>query len=243
MEKTYRIADRNIRIRSIWEDVHRLCREYELTGVPDLCVRTEQKDIDAERAAVAETGMTDGQTVTAWSDAYLETLAVYRQIAERMTDYDTLLFHGSAIAVDGQGYLFTAPSGTGKSTHARLWRELLGDRAVMVNDDKPLLRVTESGVTVYGTPWNGKHRLGSNIAVPLRAVCELARAEENSIAEISAREAVPTLLRQCYRPSDPAAMQKTLALLDRMTKCLRFYRLRCNMEPDAARVSWEAMRA
>ena len=111
----------------------------------------------------------------------------------------------------------------------------------MVNDDKPLIRVTESGVTVYGTPWNGKHRLGNNISVPLRAICELERSEENGIAEISVREAVPTLLQQCYRSSDPAVMKKTLALLDRMTRSICFYHLRCNMEPEAARISWQAM--
>lgn len=77
----------------------------------------------------------------------LEETAVYRKIADKMVDYDTFVFHGSVIAVEGQAYLFTAKSGTGKSTHTRLWREMLGDKAVMVNDDKPMLRVTESGVT------------------------------------------------------------------------------------------------
>lgn len=243
IENTYRIADLNIRIRSNWDKVHRMCRDYLVYGEPDFCVFVEPCDIEAEREeAIRSEAKENNSHMQNWSDAYLETLAVYRKIAEKMPDYDTVLFHGSAIAVDGQGYLFTAPSGTGKSTHARLWRELLGERTVMVNDDKPLLRVTESGVIVYGTPWNGKHRLGSNISVPLRAVCELNRAEENSITEISGREAVPMLLRQCYRPAEPADIQKTLMLLDRMTRSLHFYRLWCNMDPMAAQVSWQAMR-
>ena len=111
----------------------------------------------------------------------METLAVYRKIADQMLSYDTLLFHGSVVAVDETGYLFTAKSGTGKSPHARLWREYLGERAVMVNDDKPLLQITKNGVIAYGTPWDGKHHLSSNIAVPLKAICILTRASENHI--------------------------------------------------------------
>ena len=109
------------------------------------------------------------------NDEYLETLAVYRKIAEKMIDYDTILFHGSVIAVDGIGYLFTAKSGTGKSTHTRLWRELFGERAVMVNDDKPLIKVSENGIIVYGTPWDGKHRLSTNTFVPLKGICFMSK--------------------------------------------------------------------
>lgn len=242
MENTYRIADRNIQIRSSWNMVHRMCRDYLTSEKPDFCVQVDPLDIEKECEESDKTAIQESRPIRPWTDAYLETLAVYRRIAEKMPDYDTVLFHGSAIAVDGQGYLFTAPSGTGKSTHAGMWRELLGSRAVMINDDKPLLRITESGVIVYGTPWNGKHRLGSNVSAPLRAVCSLERAEENSIEEISVWEAVPVLLRQCYRPSEPAALQKTLLLLDRMTKTVQFFRLRCNTDPEAARISWQAMR-
>ena len=106
-------------------------------------------------------------------DDYLETLAVCRKIAERMPEHNTFLFYGSCIAVDGAGYVFTAKSGTGKSTHTRLWRELLDNRATMVNDDKPLIRIADDDAIIYGTPWDGKHPLSHNIAVPLKAICIL----------------------------------------------------------------------
>ena len=237
-ENLYRIAEHNVLIQTNFDWVHRLCEGYETDGNPDLCVCIGESELEQERNNDALLSKRKKPP----SDAYLETVAVYRRIAEKLVDDDFFLFHGSAIAVDGQGYIFTALSGTGKSTHARLWRELLGDRAVMVNDDKPLLHVAENGVTVYGTPWNGKHRLGNNIAVPLRAICLLERAEENSICEITCEEAVPVLLQQSYRPEDPEALLKTLSLLDRLTRLVRFYRLRCNMEPEAARVAYEAMR-
>lgn len=242
MTGTYIFADRRVRIHSLHGDVHALCQAYRSCGTPDLEVRTDQADIAFEREKSAREDAVEGIPARSFPDGYLETLAVCRRIAERLPDCDTFLFHGSAIAVDGQAYIFTAKSGTGKSTHARLWRELLGDRAVMVNDDKPLIRITDKGAVVYGTPWDGKHHLSSNIAVPLRAVCPLERAAENHIRAITPSEALPMLLRQVYRPMDAAAMEKTMKLIDRLMKAVRFYRLGCNMSIEAARLSYDAMR-
>ncbi len=232
MTGLYRIAETNIEIISLYAQVHDLCRDYRAQGAPELTVRVTAAGIARERAADDGAGH---------SDAYLETLAVYRQIAEAMPARDTLLFHGSALAADSVGYLFTAPSGTGKSTHARLWRELLGGRVRMINDDKPLLRLGPEGVTVFGTPWNGKHRLGENASAPLRAVCFLEQAAENAIAPLSGAEVWPLLLAQAYRPEDRTALHKTLALLDRLCAQLRFYRLRCNMEPEAAALAYQTI--
>ncbi len=242
MEKTYRIADCNIRIQSIWDLVHRMCRDYEVSEKPDVFIQIKQSDIDAERDEETIAAELEHRQVRNRSDAYMETRAVHRKIAEKILDYDTLLFHGSAVAVDGYGYLFTAPSGTGKSTHARLWMEMLGDRAVMVNDDKPFLRVTESGVIIYGTPWNGKYGIGNNISAPLRAICVLEQAKENRITVLSGKEAVTSLMLQAYIPAEPVALQKTLKLLDRMARTVRFYHLQCNMDPEAAVLSWQTMR-
>jgi hypothetical protein len=237
----YQIGEKRIMISSLHEDVHRLCADYRADGQPDFTVQVTQANIDFEREKSAREDELEGIPVRPFSDAYLEKLAVYRKIAERMPDYDTFLFHGSAVSVDGAGYLFTAKSGTGKSTHVRLWRELLGKRAVMVNDDKPLIHVKEDGTAiVYGTPWDGKHRLSNNIAVPLKAICILERAEENHIVSITETEAMPMLIQQAYRPADPAAMEKTLALIDRLN--VRFYRLSCNMDIDAAQLSYNTMK-
>ena len=242
MTAIYRIADKNIEISSIYAGVHEYCKDYITDGKLDFSVQTTQADIDFEKEKSAKEDIVEGRAVRSFSDDYLEELAVYRKIAEKMLDYDTFLFHGSVIAVDGQGYLFTAKSGTGKSTHTRLWREYLGSRAVMVNDDKPLLKVSESGVTVYGTPYNGKHRLGYNISVPLKCICILERAEENSIKEITKNEAYVKLLQQTYRPSDSIKMAKTLTLTDRMAESVRFYRLGCNMDLQAAEIAYNKMK-
>ena len=243
MTNTYRIAELNICVTSLHDEVHSLCADYLATGTaPDLIVHTTQADIAFEREKSAQEDEKAGIPIRQFSDDYLETLAVYRKIAEKMPDYDIILFHGSCVAVDGIGYLFTAKSGTGKSTHTRLWRELLGERAVMVNDDKPLIRVTDAGATIYGTPWDGKHRLNTNIAVPLKALCILEQAEKNNIRKITAMEAYPMLLQQAYRPMDGMAMSKTLTLIDKLAASISLWRLGCNTDIEAAELAYHAMK-
>ena len=242
MTCTYLIAGMAVSITSIYRDVHEYCRDYAADAAPELAVATTRADIEFERERSLREAELNGRAPCVSSDGVLEELAVYRKIAERAPERGVILFHGSALAADGEAYLFTAPSGTGKSTHARLWRELLGDRVVMVNDDKPLLRIGEAGVTVCGTPWNGKHRLGTDISVPLRAVCFLHRAKENAIRPTDRSESYAALLQQVYRPLDPAALAATLRLVDRLAETVPMYRMGCNMEPEAARVAFEAMK-
>ncbi|MBR1383517.1 MAG: hypothetical protein IJ555_06875 [Ruminococcus sp.] len=239
--RKYKIADKVVEVNSIYDEVHEYCAEYLTDDQADYSVTTTQADIDYEREKSAREDEIEGIPVRQFSDSYLEELAVYRKIAKKMLDYDTILFHGSVVAVDGVGYLFTAKSGTGKSTHTRLWREYFGNRAVMVNDDKPLLKITDSGVTAYGTPYNGKHRLGTNTSVPLKAICILTRSAENHIEPITRERAYTILLQQVYRPADMLKMAKTLDLVDRLADSVKLYRLGCNMEISAAQVAYEAM--
>lgn len=238
---TVAIAGRAVEASVIHKSTRDYCKGYLCAGVPDFSVRVSPEDISYEREKSAREDRIEGRSPQTHTDAYLETTALQRKITEKLFDYDTLLFHGSVIAVDGEGYLFTARSGTGKSTHTGLWRELLGDRAVMVNDDKPFLEVKPEGVTVWGSPWMGKHRLGSNIGVPLKAICLLERGEENKIDPIAPQEAVLMLMQQSCRPMDKRKMPKYLELLDGLSQKVDFYRLKCNMEPEAAKLAYEAM--
>lgn len=242
MEGLYKIAEHYIKIISLHQEIHDLCREYRATDHDwELCIETTQSDIDFEREKSAAEDKKEGIPTRRFGDSYLETLAVYRKLADQLTDFDTILFHGSVIAVDGVAYMFTAKSGTGKSTHTRLWRELFGSRAVMVNDDKPLIRVMERGAVVYGTPWDGKHRLSTNICVPLKALCILERADENHIRRITKSEAYPMLLQQVHKPSVPSKLKKTLQLIDALAQDVKLFRLGCNMEPEAALVAYQGM--
>lgn len=237
----YKIADTVFEIVSIFSEVQELCVEYKCKETPGFTITIEQKDIDFEREKSRLEDIKEGIAVREFSDSYLETLAVYRKLCEILIDKGTILFHGSVIAVDGIGYLFTAKSGTGKSTHTRLWREYFGDRAVMINDDKPLIKITDTEVTVYGTPWDGKHRISTNTSVPLKAICILERGSENEIRKITKSQAYPMLLQQTHRPADMKKMQNVFTLLDKMCKNIVLYNLKCNMNTDAVTTAYNGM--
>ncbi len=240
-EFTMAIAGEIVKIRAQHEKICSYCREYHCDGVPSFTVETTPEDIEYERLKSEKEDLRMGVPTRTFPEPYLEGLAVYRKIVQNLLSFDTLLIHGSAIAVDGEAFLFSATSGTGKSTHTAFWRQQFGDRAVMVNDDKPLIRIKEDGVSIYGTPWDGKHRLSSNISVPLKAFCILERGEENRIAPISPAEALPMLMQQSSRPSDPVKMGTYLQLLDQLSKQISFYRLSCTPTPEAAMVAYEGM--
>ena len=241
MIKTYQIADTVFAIDSLYEEVHDLCRDYQSDEPIEFVIKTAESDIGYERKRSELTDEKEGIPIRHFTDSYLETLSVYRHLCERLIDKGILLFHGSVIAVDGVAYLFTAKSGTGKSTHTRLWREHFGERAVMINDDKPLLKITDSGVTVYGTPYDGKHRISTNTSAPLKAICLLYRGEENQIRQVTRSEAYPMLLQQTHRPMNGAKMQAVFTLLDKMCEHLKIYHLDCNMNPDAAIIAYQGM--
>lgn len=236
-----KLADKIIKVSAICPSTKDFCKDYfanEADAVDFDVVMTEKKICDERAIHVAENGEGSIRYLT---DEYVEQLALYRAIIETLVEYDVVMFHGSAIAVDGVAYIFTALSGTGKSTHTRLWRSFFGDRAVMVNDDKPLLTVRDSGITVHGSPWNGKHNLGENISAPVKAICILERDTTNHVERVDTKTAYPMFYQQTYRSKNPKKLLKILALIDKITKCAGTYRLGCNMEQEAAKVSYEGM--
>lgn len=206
----------------------RLCRDY-LTQEPGEVISVSDDEIAFEN-----------QTGDHWSPAYLESLAIYRKICERLLEEDILLFHCSALAVDGKAYLFTAPSGTGKSTHARLWRERFGAQVTMINDDKPLLKLTPEEIRVYGTPYGGKDHLQTNTSAPVAGIVLLHQAPENRIRRVSGKEAYPMLLNQTYRRRDPAGMLRTLDLVTRLAET-PLWSLGCTISQEAVTLVAEAL--
>lgn len=243
------IAETVIEVDAIYESSKKLCKDYFTDKPSELQISVTEEDIENERRFATSANPTGPS---------LEYMALYRMICTVLASREIVLIHGSCIAVDGQAYLFCAPSGTGKSTHTRLWREWLGDRAVMINDDKPLVRIAgESAGTnadpatadgfapgtavIYGTPWNGKHGLGANICAPLRNICFLERGEANSIEPIDSSSALPQLLKYTFRPEDPSAMICVLDTATKIADLSAFWSLKCNMSHDAAKTSYTAM--
>ena len=236
MRARYKIAEKVIEVCSLYSLVQEYCAEYRTEEDADFTVTVTPEELVYEQRIADREQELEGLEPMRFQPEELEITAVCRLICEKMVDFDTILYHSSAVAVDGEAYLFTAISGTGKSTHARLWRELLGEKAVMVNDDKPLLRVRGGEVTGFGTPRNGKH------AVPLRGLCLLERSETSHIERIRPMAFYPRLMQQAYRPVNPAGTARVLTLLDTLFAAVPVYRLGCNMELDAAKLSYETMK-
>ncbi len=230
-----RLADINVKINYPYPSFEKFAAGYLVAegAPPDMEITVSAGDIAREREG-ADAGMV-------WPDAYLQTLAVYRKFCTAVAARGILLFHGSAVAAEGKAYIFAAPSGTGKSTHAALWRRVYGEKVRMINDDKPLLRFIEGGIAVYGTPWNGKHRLGGNFSSPLGGICFLERGKENSIRPLSPREGFPRLLAQCFLPEEESAAAAALGLAQRLARETPLHLLACNISEEAARLSYAAL--
>lgn len=229
--KVYQFANLLCQISTIYNTFHNESHSYLSLSSPEVYISTFFSDILYEERHNDYSNQKD----------YLEFLAVQRKVTEALLDYDTILFHASALAMDGKGYLFTALSGTGKSTHSRLWREQFGDRVTMINDDKPFIHIGEDEARVYGSPWDGKHHLSTNTSVPIKAIVILTRDTTNHIERINADEAFPILYQQTQRFKEPEKLIKIMDLLKLLTDRVELYRLGCNMDPEAAIVSYEGM--
>ena len=175
------------------------------------------------------------------SDEDCEYLCTGGSFYRQLLNFNGMLLHASAVVLDGKAYLFTAPCGTGKSTHTRLWLQLFGDRAYILNDDKPALRLENGVWYAYGTPWSGKHDISRNSSAPVAGICHLHQAKENKIARISGMKAVVSLLEQTARPPEAALRGNILQLLDRLIADVPIWEMGCNLEPDAAAVSYTAV--
>ena len=230
-----RIAGLCFRITCLYPSTRWLCRDYiaDHQEAEAEWLRIGSEDLEGERQRLLSK-KNPGEILSASTPESLEQIHLCRRIAEVLPKYDRVLFHGSSLALDGRGVLFTAKSGTGKSTHTRLWREEFGTRVRMINDDKPFLHITEAGVTVYGTPWRGKHGLGENICAKLHGIYFLNRGTDNQVLPVSAREMYPLLLQQTYTPDDPEMMVRTLGLVEQLSRRTKMLKLYCNMDPEAA---------
>ena len=169
-----------------------------------------------------------------------EYIATGTIFARKMLDFGGFQLHSCAVGLDGKAYLFSAPSGVGKSTHGARWCRMFG--AIPINDDKPLLRHTEDGWMVYGTPWSGKHDLSTPGAIPLGGIAFLFRGQENTIWPMEPSMAVTAAISQCLRYLTHEQMEKQLTLVDQLLKDVHVWHLTCRNDDASAEVSREAMK-
>ena len=153
-----------------------------------------------------------------------------------------IAIHSSTIVKDGKAVMFLGESGTGKSTHTRLWRENI-EGARLLNDDSPVIRFIEGTPTAFGSAWSGKTPCYINRAYPIRAIVRLSQAPYNKIHKLSTIQALGALL-----PSCPPAFAYDGRLQDNICDTLsavlattEVYHLECLPDADAARLVYDTL--
>ena len=172
---------------------------------------------------------------------YLESIALYRKIAEKIPEYGAFVFHGAVMALDGAAYAVTARSGVGKTTHVRLWLEAFGERVHILNGDKPIIRVIDGIPYACGTPWRGKENYGIPEMLPLRSVAFLERSAENSAEKISVGSALMRFVSQIYIPKTKETASLALIAANRVISSVSLYELHVNMDISAAHEAMKVM--
>ena len=229
---TYRIADLSVSYDAVFPTLQTRSEKYSAPFDPqaiNLAVTSE------EIAQIRD-------STPLLTDDLREYMILGRKFYEELIRFGGMMLHASAVVVDNQAFLFSAPSGTGKSTHTGLWLQKFGERAYILNDDKPALRMVGETVYTYGTPFSGKFDISRNAAVPRAGIAFVERSETNSIEPLDKKRALFELLNQTVRPQELLLYKQLLQNLDQLLPRIDVYRLHCNMNPEAATISYKAMR-
>ncbi len=224
------LAELNITINNKYEYVKNLCADYIVEEKADLFIEVTDAEIEAERKSPNN------------DKAILEALAIYRKIAEKITAYQGLLMHGAVISIGNHSIAFLAKSGTGKTTHMKLWLKLLGEKVTVINGDKPLLRVVNGKIYAYGTPWAGKEKLNTNTKTELKNICFISRALDNECICVTDEDIIlEKLFSQIYLPKTSQGLKYTLKFLKTIMDNCKFYSLKCNTDITAAQTAYQTI--
>ena len=224
-----KIANKVLDINAFNETTKRYCRHFLCEEEPDYVIIMTEEDLKNESSNSADGKVYVNEEIS----------ALYRKIANIFVNDGIIVFHGSSFMVDGSGFLITARSGVGKSTHSRLLNELIGEDFIYINDDKPLILVNDS-VTIYSSPWNGKERRGNNVSAPLKAIMFLSRSETPSFRKIVNKEEIYIkMLSQIYLPKEKDLREKALKIADKLLRKVNFYEINVNQDNESAKMTYE----
>lgn len=226
------VAGLTVELNNRYDHIVRLARDYTAPdSEPDFSVFATDEELEEERRASNYN----------FDNGYLESIVLYRKIAEQLPRYNAYVFHGAVLGIDGEAYAFTAKSGVGKTTHIRLWHEVFGNKVHVLNGDKPIIRFIDGVPYAAGTPWRGKENYGIPEMLPLKGIGFLERAEQNSAEEMSISDAQIRLVSQMYIPKDRMGALLALGLADKTLKSVRLVSVRANMEREAAEKAYRVL--
>lgn len=229
----YKIADLYIKINPLYKKTEQRLAPY----------LADNDDIDFE-IVISEDEINEkiSQSKIKYPRSEYESSLILSKLCHMVLEnYDGFFFHSSSFILDGEGYVFTAPSGTGKSTHTALWRKHFGKKITMINDDKPLIRQSGDNFYIYGTPWMGKSNIGNNVKSNVKAVFILKQSEQNSAKKVSIGEVFKEILEATVVPAEKSMMLKLLSLLDKFFTKVPIYLLHCNISDEAVLTAYNAV--
>ena len=233
-----KVADTVFSVEPRFSRSYNMCEDYICQGASAFHIRCTYEDYDREKE-IYEREYHD----TAPGDIQLETFSILHKVADELIEHDAILFHGAAIALKDSAFVFSAKSGTGKTTHILKWLDSFPE-AYVINGDKPFLKFSHgyNRPLVCGSPWAGKEKMQTNTMVPLDSIVFIERAEDNRIEQISFANAFPHMLSQVYRPIDEGKMRKTIRLMKRFSQTVTFWRFYCNnFKDDCLDVAYHAL--
>lgn len=223
-------AKLNIEINCNYDYTKRFCRNYLAENKADFSISVSEAEVEEEVASSPYNPRPD----------YAESICVYREIAKQLPLFNRMVFHGAVISYNGKGYLFTAPSGTGKTTHISLWKKYV-EGVDIVNGDKPILFVDGKTVEAFATPYAGKEGFQNGKSVPLAGFCLIKRGEVNAARKVKPGEILSEIMNQVFMPYEAETVVKTLDLLDAIFKNIPAYILECDISENAVKASFEAL--
>lgn len=224
----YEIAGLKVEMEPEYGRLMQQSKSYRSSGIPLITVKPDPYD---EEHVVMDNP----------SEEEREYICCGAKFCREIVHFGRFFLHASAVVYEGEAYLFSGSSGTGKSTHTSLWRKMLRGSYIL-NDDKPVILPDEDKITVWGTPFAGKTDLQVNAGVPLKGICFLKQGSINQIEQVSESAALALILNNTYRPRDAAGMNRLLDMVERVVKNCRIYEMSCTIEPEAAEIAYSVMK-
>lgn len=203
---------------------------YDLLKAPDTYCASLWFDEDVKRAKASLTDISVYGGMSNEIRAFNMLGELFRYF---ILKHNGVVLHSSCIKYKNSGIAFSAPSGTGKSTHTGLWKKCFPEDVTVLNDDSPAIRLDGFVPGLYGTPWSGKTDINANEGASLEAIVILEQFPENKIAKLSKDEALFRILQEVTRPVFPEFMELTLSAVEKIIMQTPVYLLKCNISDEA----------
>lgn len=227
-----KIADRSFAFSIKYRLLYDMCSKYLTEGGEDEIKLSVSEEEMAEQMPLFEEDT---------APDVCEAVCMHRKVAEELALHGAAAFHGAAITYNGKAYLFTGPSGVGKSTHIKLWKKYIGSGVGIINGDKPIIAEKNGSLYVYSSPWAGKEMWQKNTSAPLGAICIIEKSPVCSIRSAGNEELLSRLIKQIYLPKSAEGVKNTFKIYEDIVKNVPVFVLGCDISENAAAMAFETM--